>query len=68
VQAFVVIITTVGYIGMLFLCLLYATTPVYQNDFEILLKTSFIPGFIWGAYATTKIIQQSQKSKEFDET
>lgn len=61
VQAFIAIITTLAYMGSIILCLLYATIPVYQQDFEILLKWSIVPGFIWGAYFTARTVQQLQK-------
>ena len=67
VQAFIAIITTIGYLGAIFLCLIYATIPVYQADFEILLKWSVIPGFIWGAYFTARTVQQVSRSKRLDE-
>ena len=64
VQAFLAIITTLIYMGSIFLCLLYATIPVYQNDFEMLLKWSVVPGFVWGAYFTTRAVQQILKREK----
>jgi len=53
VKAIIAVLTTLAYLGMLFLCLFYAYIPFYAQTFDTLLKWSFVPGMIWGAYFTS---------------